>query len=396
MSNINLLIEVKKEYTELLINILTPVIYDGVKSIYNEAKINRDNTTVLKTFQILLKRIPKWNENIVNKEIERIMNTTKKYPWFVDLIKAVFKAYTLTLTMKNFNEELFKKINLYDFIHNIYIECARELWNNTFLFFDDCKIVPHVEQQRNKLLTYNLINNSINNAIRKTLPMTLILNEYLDQPETSKEMDFELKLKLDEIINIPLLLDKNLEQIEIQQNVPLNQSIAPSIVMNKDPINEIVFSQPQKEINELVIDNNNLNKKILSIIENEDIKLTESNNNNIFTQEKEKDKNNNSSSTLKKIVNESLNNKTQTAVTNKSLTINSNIKNNIQKDLADSDTITYNPEKNNEKYQDVFSNSEIEKKHNGILETKDNETIDTQLQKELQQKENFFNNYLNI
>ena len=79
------------------------------------------------------------------------MNTTKKYPWFVDLIKAVFKAYTLTLTMKNFNEELFKKINLYDFIHNYRI--ARELWNNTFLFFDDCKIVPHVEQQRNKLLT---------------------------------------------------------------------------------------------------------------------------------------------------------------------------------------------------------------------------------------------------
>ena len=32
--------------------------------------------------------------------------------------------------------------------------------------------------------------------------------------------------------------------------------------------------------------------------------------------------------------------------------------------------MTYNPEKNNEKYQDVFSNSEIEKKHNGILENK--------------------------
>lgn len=383
MSNINLLIEVKKEYTELLINILTPVIYDGIKSIYNESKINRDNTTILKTFQILLKRIPKWNENIVNREIERIMDATKRYPWFVDLVKAVFKAYSLTLTMKEFDEELFKKINLYEFIHNVYIECARELWNDTFLLFDDCKIIPQVEQQRNKLLTYTLINKAINNAIRKTLPMALILNEYLDQPKISKEMDFELKLKMDEIVNIPLLLDKKLEEINIEK-----PTIDPVIA---SPINQIIVEQPKEEV---PLEDSNLNKKILSIIEKEDIKLTESNNNNnnIFTQ----GNNNNSSSTLKKIVNESLNNKTQSAINNKSLSINSNIKNNIQKDLADSDTMTYNPEKNNYKYQDVFSNSEIEKKHNGILETKENETIDTQLQKELQQKEQFFNNYLNI
>ena len=380
MSNINLLIEVKKEYTELLINILTPVIYDGIKSIYFEAKVNRDNTTVLKTFQILLKRIPKWNENIINKEIERIMETTKKYPWFLDLIKAVFKAYTLTLTMKKFNEDLFKKINLYEFIHNIYIECARELWNDTFLLFDDCKIVPQVEQQRNKILTYTLINKAINNSIRKTLPMTLILNEYLEQPETSKEMDFELKLKMDEIINIPLLLDQKLEYFAVQENIP--------VTIGSKAKNDIVLEQPKLEKDKLNLDNNNLNKKILSIIENEDIKLTESN--NIFTQ------GNNNSSTLKKIVNETLNNKTRTAVNNKSLSIDSNIKDNIQKDLADSETMTYNPEKNNEKYQDVFSNSENEKKHKGILETKENETIDTQLHQELKQKEQFFNNYLNI
>ena len=380
MSNINLLIEVKKEYTELLINILTPVIYDGIKSIYFEAKVNRDNTTVLKTFQILLKRIPKWNENIINKEIERIMETTKKYPWFLDLIKAVFKAYTLTLTMKKFNEDLFKKINLYEFIHNIYIECARELWNDTFLLFDDCKIVPQVEQQRNKILTYTLINKAINNSIRKTLPMTLILNEYLEQPETSKEMDFELKLKMDEIINIPLLLDQKLEYFAVQENIP--------VTIGSKAKNDIVLEQPKLEKDKLNLDNNNLNKKILSIIENEDIKLTESN--NIFTQ------GNNNSSTLKKIVNETLNNKTRTAVNNKSLSIDSNIRDNIQKDLADSETMTYNPEKNNEKYQDVFSNSENEKKHKGILETKENETIDTQLHQELKQKEQFFNNYLNI
>ena len=389
MSNINLLIEVKKEYTELLLNILTPVIYDGIKSIYNESKINRDNTTVLKTFQLLLKRIPKWNEQIINNEIERILHVTIKYPWLIDLIKSVFKSYILTLTMKDFNDDLFKKINLQEFIHNIYIECARELWNNTFLLFDDHNIVPLVEQQRNKLLTYKLIEKSINNAIRKTLPMELIMNEYLDQPETSKEMDFELKLKVDELVNIPLLLEKNLNLLKQDASIP------PIPPISSLPIEKKVDIIPPNEITiqnkENITENEKLNKKILSIIENENIKLTESNNNNIFTQ----DKNNNSSSTLKKIVNESLNKK-ETPINNKSLSINSKVRNNIEKDLADSETVTYNPEKNNNEYQDVFSNSEIEKKNNGILETKENETIDTQMQKELKQKEHFFNNYLNI
>ena len=137
MSNINLLIEIKKEYTKLLLNILTPVIYDGLKSIYSEAKNSRDNNTILKSFQMLLKSIPKWSEATIKREVERILKATNKYPWIVDLIKAVFKATLQMLTMKKFNEELFKKINLYNFIHNIYIECARELWNDTFLFYDD-------------------------------------------------------------------------------------------------------------------------------------------------------------------------------------------------------------------------------------------------------------------
>lgn len=385
MTNINLLIEVKKEYNELLLNILTPVIYDGLKSIYNESKNNRDNNTILKTFQMLLKRIPKWEERIINKEVERIIKQTDKYPWFVDLVKANFKAYIQVLTMKVLNDHIFKQVNLYNFIHNIYIECARELWNDTFLFYDDIKSVPLVEQQRNKLLTYNLINKAINNAIRKTLPMSLVLSEYLEQPETSREMDFELNLKLDEIVNIPLLLEK---KIEIPEQI-MAQPVSPVEVVTNPVVQEENVMNKSNVVNDINNDTQ-LNKKILSIIENENINLTESNNNNIFTNNKHS-----SSSTLKKIVNESLN-KTQSIVNNKSLSIDSKIKNNIVKDLADSDTLTYNPEKNNEKYQDVFSNSDIEKKHNGILETKVDETIDTQQQKELKQKEQFFNNYLNI
>ena len=67
------------------------------------------------------------------------------------------------------------------------------------------------------------------------------------------------------------------------------------------------------------------------------------------------------------------------------------MKNDLKKDLADSESLTYNPEDNNKKYQDIFSNSEVESKP-----INSNETIDTINLKKNKSKEKFFNNYLNI
>jgi hypothetical protein len=388
MTNINLLIEVKKEYTEMLHNILTPVIYDGIKSIYNKAKKSSDNMSALKTFQILLKNIPKWSDEIIQKEVERIITSTVKYSWFIDLLKAVFKANLSILTVGKIDESVYNEINMYDFIHNIYIECAREFWNNPFLLFDE---VPPIDQQRNKLLSYNLIEKASNNALRKSLPMKLILNTYLDEPEKTKEVDFELGMGLNDIINIPLLLEKNLEDMvmeqmaaqQVAQQVAQQPSIPPPTLVNEVPTQVVIESI--KPVGN-TLDNTEINKKILSIIDKENIVLTESND-KIFTKE-----NRDSSSTLKKIVEETIN-RTNSPANSKAITINSNVRNNIEKDLADSDTLTYNPEDKNELYQEIYSNSEINKERKTHTNL---DTINTQEQQELKMKEKFFNNYLNI
>ena len=46
--NINLTIELKKEYMAQLTNILNPLIYDGLKSIYDDAKKNSKGINILK------------------------------------------------------------------------------------------------------------------------------------------------------------------------------------------------------------------------------------------------------------------------------------------------------------------------------------------------------------
>ena len=96
----NFLVETKKEYTIQLVNILTPLIYEGLQSIYAEAKnlSNQNDNNVLKIFQSFLKRIPKWNNEMIEKEKNRILNNSRSLSWLKDLIKATIKVANGRLT----------------------------------------------------------------------------------------------------------------------------------------------------------------------------------------------------------------------------------------------------------------------------------------------------------
>ena len=138
----NLLIEIKNEYTIRLVNILTPLIYEGFKTIYIYVlkglteKGNDDH--ILKLFQEFLRTIPEWDNKQKNAEAEIIKNHTKSKDWLLDLIKATLKAnasiYNLSSTNKNYLN-FYKNIIFEDFIHNIYINCAAEFWYNPHLLY---------------------------------------------------------------------------------------------------------------------------------------------------------------------------------------------------------------------------------------------------------------------
>ena len=212
------LVEQKNIYTIYLVNILTPLIFEGIQSIYIEACNISDTNNVLKIFQSFLKRIPKWNREIIEKEVSRIINSTQSYEWLNlnDLIKATIKAnlaimlydYTLN-TQAKIDPTLYQNINIMDFIHKIYCECAREIWNSPDLFYHN---YSPLEIKRNQRECLNIIKECIREAIRKLIPMRHILKLYLGETiEFNKANDaFEKVLTEEDKQYLPKMINTDL------------------------------------------------------------------------------------------------------------------------------------------------------------------------------------------
>ena len=143
--------QAKVEYTAQLIDILYPHLFDGVKSIYDESKLlyqSRNKTPILLIFRELLEKVPIWNSEIIESECSRITNNSN-CDYIDDLITAVFISHTKILTSIGPNQS-FNKINITipkcsTFIHKSYINTARELWKNPYLFNES---VPGHEFQK--------------------------------------------------------------------------------------------------------------------------------------------------------------------------------------------------------------------------------------------------------
>jgi len=183
MADSNFLIEIKKEYTIQLINMLTPFIYEGIQSIYLQVKEQASDGEELKTFQGFLSKIPAWNETLLSTEASRIKKANEKNADIMDdLIKAVIQSNILLLTSTDLanKQKVLKEFNInlnYEkFIHNIYIEVAKIFYNYPFLFYHK---VPALEYKKNQLKAHKLIKEAIEEAIRKMLPLQLILKKYL-------------------------------------------------------------------------------------------------------------------------------------------------------------------------------------------------------------------------
>jgi len=192
--SVTVLVDAKDEYTKQLISILRPCIYQGIKSIYLDSKdiANQENTieNVLMIFQDQLSRIPKWSQEIINKEYQRIVDSSR-CDYIDDLLKVVYVSHIKILTVVH-SAQRNKKITLKvpsgsHFMHLCYIECAREFWKNPYLFSDR---TTKYEHQKNMRDSETMISECIAETIRKQLPVRHILKEYLN--ETDDEV-IELK-----------------------------------------------------------------------------------------------------------------------------------------------------------------------------------------------------------
>ena len=177
--NLAILVDAKTEYTKQLVNIISPNIFIGIKTIYSKCKETCEKYDVLYQFQQDLSEIPKWNQEIINEQYSMLIESSN-CDWLEDLITAVFVSHTRILTSININKNK-NKINLKipkvdHFIHLCYIEVARNFWKNPYLFDEN---ISKFEYQRNRRDAEIIIEKTINETIRKQLPVKHILKEYL-------------------------------------------------------------------------------------------------------------------------------------------------------------------------------------------------------------------------
>ena len=183
--NISSLHESKNEWCARLITILTPFIIEGYKSIFDESyklcKENNELNKYLMTFQNFISRVPKWNPSIIEQEKKRIREKSG-CNYLEDLVTCVHIIQLKILTsMRAGNKQKKIDINipkLDEFIHKIYINVARKIYKNVYLF--EINISPLKTQKYNREMEI-IVQECILNTIRDSIPVESILKAYMDE-----------------------------------------------------------------------------------------------------------------------------------------------------------------------------------------------------------------------
>ena len=183
--NVSSLHESKNEWGARLLTILTPLIIEGFKSIFDESyKLCSDNNEIekyLMTFQNFITRIPKWNSTIIEAERKRIIDRSG-CSYLEELVTCIHIIQLKLLTAMRVGKKQ-KKIDinipkLDDFIHKCYINVARKMYKNVYLFDLNCQ--PLQVQKNNRELEL-IIQECILNAVRDSIPLESILKAYMDE-----------------------------------------------------------------------------------------------------------------------------------------------------------------------------------------------------------------------
>ena len=200
----NLLPESKNEWSILLMNYVTPHIMDGFRSIFNESvqlcDKNEEPEKYLMTFQNLLTRIPKWNQQTIDLEKERIVKLCN-CAYLEDLVVCVHIIQMKILSCVRVGAE-HKKLNIDIpdfglFIHQVYTNVARKLYSSIYLFELD---VSGLEKQKRTREFELLVQVCIMNTIRDRIPVEALLRQYIDESTEyiTKEPDVKAETKAEQ------------------------------------------------------------------------------------------------------------------------------------------------------------------------------------------------------
>lgn len=272
--NVSSLHESKNEWGARLLTILTPLIIEGFKSIFEESyklcKDNNETDKYLMTFQNFITRIPKWNSTIIETEKKRIIERSG-CSYLEELVTCIHIIQLKLLTAMRVGQKQ-KKIDinipkLDDFIHKCYINVARKMYKNVYLFELNC---PPLQIQKHNRELEIIIQECILNAVRDSIPLESILKAYMDE---TVEEDVIEEIK-EQIIDTPTTSEKQ-EIFEGKEgcNVSLKFNDVDSVI-SKNGKEELIEAPKTIERLEEISALRNIQRKIEEEEDEEKLKIS--------------------------------------------------------------------------------------------------------------------------
>lgn len=263
--------ESRNEWCSRLVSIFSPLVVEGIRSIFNESwKMCIDNNEpdkYLMTFQNLLSRIPKWNSVIVEEERKRIIERSG-CNYLEDLITCVHIIQLKVLTCIRVGNKQ-KKIdisipNLDHFIHKVYIHVARKVYMNVYLFE---KNISPLQLQRNNRELEQVVQECILTAIRESVPTEAIIRAYMEESVEQEEEVIIEKLE-DPIVEPASREPDTTESVTEHTDSSAGESVPPIVpsiqnIDNEPVITRLTFNDYDAVLNEdNKVDNVNAPKTI--------------------------------------------------------------------------------------------------------------------------------------
>jgi hypothetical protein len=188
VSNLN---ESRNEWCGRLVSIFTPLVIEGIQSIFNQSwKIcleTEEPGKYLMSFQNMLSAIPKWNAVTIEEERKRIVDRSG-CGYLEDLITCVHIIQMKILTCIRVGNKQ-KKIdvsipNIDTFLHKLYIHVARACYKNVYLFERN---ISALTVQRNNRELECIVQECTIKTIRESIPTEEIIKAYMDEGVEQEE-----------------------------------------------------------------------------------------------------------------------------------------------------------------------------------------------------------------
>lgn len=173
-------------------NILVDRFYEKFNEIFENSKeiaAQQGGASVLKTFQLKLREIPLWTDDVVTQEYERIMSATQLGEEFNELLRALFYCCVKeilidsnrSINSNNLNVEIPKSKS---FIHRCFIQAARQYFENPHLLENRESVMTPIQINNARRKAKKIIKESIDETVKICLPIPQILKSC---PITARE-----------------------------------------------------------------------------------------------------------------------------------------------------------------------------------------------------------------